>query len=221
MRIQIILPALSLFKRLVSIILISGIFSVSVLAQKNGPVATNPTTKGEGGRNHTEKRPLHLERVSLRDPDADITAKLTRSKHARNSASHHYEKGMLYKQAANSLYNQSRYKQAYRLYEKAETELLKAAEKHEKALPKDNSFTLQPSSFTIQRQQTAAAYYHLGLVCEKIGSDKALAAECFAKARELSPDDHMLAKKLSRTKQGRALLDDKLRAKLKGMEAKN
>ncbi len=151
---------------------------------------------GRGGseftiHNSDEARPLYLQPLDPTAADFGIEAKISRSRNEKGSAANHYEKGMLYKRAGNHLYNQSRYKQAYRFYEQAETELSKAAEKHDKDL---------------ETKQKRDAYYHLGLVCEKIRNDKSIAANCFAKARELDPSANHLAIKLARTKEGRERL---------------
>ena len=173
------------------------------------------TAEGIAIRDQDAERPLFLQPLDFSREDFGIAEKLERSKHARTSASGHFEKGMLYKQAANSLFNAGHLKRAHAFYQQAEAELLQAAEKRERAFrrnpelvegQKGDRSTLQSSSFTLQRQQAAAAYYHLGLVCEKTRNDKSAAAECFAKARELDASSAHLARKLSRTREGRARL---------------
>ena len=134
--------------------------------------------------------------------DFGIADKMTRSDKAEGSADRHYEKGMLYKRAGNHLYNQSRYKQAYQFYLQAEAELQQAAEKCEQ----DGLAESQNPTPRTQNRAASAAYYHLGLVSEKIRNDKSVAAACFAKARELDPSANHLALKLARTKEGRARL---------------
>ncbi len=160
----------------------------------------------------SEKPKEALPKLSLAESiDSKIQGRMQKSRHAKGSAPNHFERGMLYKEAANSLYNQSRYKQAFRLYEKAEQELLKAAEKHDRHT---------------EAKQKSQAYYQLGLVCEQIRNDKSVAAECFAKARELDTDAEYLALKLARTKEGRQKLGvrkvedfKKLRMPRKGQDA--
>ncbi len=202
------------------------VYSVSLApAQEQGiqhHVTPESDEAGRGGseftiHNSDEARPLYLQPLDPTAADFGIEAKISRSRNEKGSAASHYEKGMLYKRAGNYLYNQSRYKQAYRFYQQAEAELQQAAdlsrrsleaeeEKLRNAAPTDANLTLSDSPFAIQLRQAVAAYYHLGLVCEKIRNDKSIAAECFAKARELDPGANHLALKLTRTKEGRARL---------------
>jgi len=129
---------------------------------------------------------------SIADPvEAHIQDRISRSEHATGSANRHFENGALYRRAANDFFNQGYLKRAYHFYEKAEKELNKAAEKYDK---------------DAETKEKSDAYYQLGLVCEKIRNDKSVAAECFAKARELTPEADYLALKLSRTKEGRSKL---------------
>ena len=120
--------------------------------------------------------------------EARAEARIEKSAHQKNTANWHLERAVAYQEQANKLYNASRYKLAFELYQQAEQELENATRKFDRVS---------------EKAKLAEAYYRLGSVQEKTRG-KSESVEAYRQMRELLPDDARAMSKLVRTKEGRA-----------------